>query len=244
MEHLSLLEKEVLEILKQLEYLCESIELNNPEKIAKEKSLSIKYKDLNLGILNKRMNIHNVEKYLQSNEVPFNLTENFEFDDLSVLESSNDPIAVHAQIAEIYGENIEEIKLKIKGLIDKLSSKELEKHTINITYNKGLGKLTFNNKNEVILEGQQRDVTSCLTEKNAWKEDIGIGDLHDYIKKENLEYDKFSPTEKKQRNDSVRSSSNEINKKTSEFLEKNKVLIKYKDNRFWLEYEIQMNKDE
>ena len=239
MKSLSVLEKESLEILKQLEHLCETVELIKPEEVSKEKSLSVKYNNIDFSILKRRKNIHAIEKYLRKNDVPFYLSDDFEFDDHLVLESSNDPAATYMEIGEVLGENVLEIKAKINSLIRKLDSEEEQKIVQNITYSLNIWKFIFNNEGVVLLEGKQRDVASCLVSNDAWESRVRIGDIYDYIKPLPESYNELRKNKKEWKTfcDVIREAANEINKKTKQYISEEK-LIDYKNNEYWLERKI------
>lgn len=122
MRNLTLLEQEALEILKQLERCCESIELHNPEYVKKEKKLAIMFSDLDFSVLKKGENIRDVEKYLQKYEVDFHITFDLE-NDLPITHIDREhPTEDFIELGMIKGENIQGIKTKIKDLIHKLST--------------------------------------------------------------------------------------------------------------------------
>lgn len=121
MKNLTLLEQEALGILKQLERCCEVIELHNPEYVSEKKFLEVNFGDLDFSVLKKGENIHDIEKYLQKNGVNFSITFDLinEFPDMYI--DREHPDESFIELGVIRGENIQDIKEKIKGLIYKIN---------------------------------------------------------------------------------------------------------------------------
>lgn len=238
MENLTLLEQEALEILKQLEYRCESIELHNPEYVKEKKFLEITFGDLNFSVLKKGENIYDVEKYLQKNGLDFSITFDLinEFPDMYI--DDKHPIGDFIQLGIIKGENIQSIKTKIKELINKLNNKKPAQSYITILYNKNIGQFLFNEKDTLIITGKQKDVVDCLTEadeniKVSWDE------IHDKMIGRNDE--QLNDHEMVLVKKSINGAVSEINKKTEKYLEPEKLLIGYKESEYWFQYKVNKN---
>ncbi|MBU1557872.1 hypothetical protein KKC45_02830 [Patescibacteria group bacterium] len=118
MENLTILEKEVLEILKQLEYCCEAFILYN--KNSKDKFIPVMFADINLKVLQKGEHIHDVEKYLQNNGVNFSITFDLENDVLDMYFDKEHPDERFIEFGEIKGKSLSDIKKSIQLLYFKL----------------------------------------------------------------------------------------------------------------------------
>jgi hypothetical protein len=120
MGNLSIFEREVLEILEQLEHCCKIAEFRNPEKIKKDKFIEIIFGDIDFSVLKKPEDIHDVAKFLQKIGVDFYIKTEAEsfIDGLPLPGESVDkyyrPPAKNTQLGIIKGENFQDIKIKIK----------------------------------------------------------------------------------------------------------------------------------
>lgn len=78
MTNLTLLEEEILEMLKKIEYCCESAELRDSNTFKNRKSIEIFYTDKGRPPLERELlQMNNIEKYLQKNDIDFHVTHNF-----------------------------------------------------------------------------------------------------------------------------------------------------------------------
>ena len=111
MNKLKLLDQEILEVLRQIEYCCDTSELLNPKIIEEQKYIQVGYEDKIHSDIDKTLMAEYVKIFLQKNGVDFRLTYNF-------IDAQDDYI----NLGKIYGKNIEEIKAKIKTLINELIS--------------------------------------------------------------------------------------------------------------------------
>lgn len=236
MENLTLLEQEALEILKQLEYRCESIELHNPEYVKEKKILEITFGDLNLSVLKKGENIYDIAKYLQKNGLDFSITFDLinKFPDMYI--DDKHPTDDFIQLGIIKGENIQVIKTRIRGLIDNLSHKKPIKPELKIKHNINLGQLIFND-DVVPFEGKQKDTLSCLVSKGkdvlvSWDEIYEL--FNDLVTDRDIPNSVEIDSHKR----SVRTAITEINSKTNKYFQPNNELIGAKNNEYWLQYEV------
>jgi hypothetical protein len=237
MESLSIFEEKVLAIIRQLEHCCEVAEQQNPEEIKENKILKIGFDDIDLSVIKETKEMYAIEKYLQKNGVDFHL-EGKNIIDRFMLTSRNKLylppfLGRSTQIATIGGENIQDIKMEIRELIKKLSSGNLPEKSIG--YNTNLGQFIFDGKDTVEFEGKQKDVTDCLMEagrevKVSWD---AINEKMEGVDSLDLNKHEIILTKK-----SVHGAVIEINEKTERYLEKNKPLIGFKDNEYWLQYEV------
>lgn len=126
MADLSLLEREVLEILKQLQFCCDRFELHNKaEKEGSGIEVEILADDIKTNsIFEEREHIVTVAKHLESKGLDFTLTEDFLDNLVSGLSTSVYKGGDYATIGIIKGKNIRDIKTKIEELINELSPKE------------------------------------------------------------------------------------------------------------------------
>lgn len=201
MEKLTILEQESLEILKQLQFYCDSalmrdikvkqeiikkpfdsynddIKSYNLSKLKERKFLGIPYVAIDFTTLKKHMDIHDVEKYLQNNDVNFHVTLDFIFDDPTRLEASSDPLAIYEEVGIINGESVQEIKNKIEKLIYKLDSKksnmrkEVKNTNMIFYFNKSNGELSLYPKEMnktcsfTINAGRYKIIVQLIEEKN------------------------------------------------------------------------------
>ncbi len=113
-QHLTLLQEEILWVLRKIEYCCESAELLNPKEIEEKKFLKVFYTDKDHSDLEKIESTNKIEKYLQKNGVDFHLTYNF-------IDSLADD---HVELGIIKGENIQDIKTKIVSLKNKINQSD------------------------------------------------------------------------------------------------------------------------
>ena len=127
MENLSILERESLEILKQLERCCQIANLNNPEKIKEEKFLFISFNDIDFTVLKKGEHIHDVEKYLKGNGVNFYITFDLENEIPDMYLDKEHPTNDFIQFGIVKGENIQIIETSIKVLINKLNPESVQR---------------------------------------------------------------------------------------------------------------------
>lgn len=259
MEKLTLLEQESLKILKQLQYYCDSAELRDIEvkketheespdlyngdirllnlsRLKERNFLSISDTVVDFSILNKPINLTDVEKYLQKNGVDFHLAVDFINDDPTISRTSDSLYDDYVEIAIINGGSTREINTKITELINKLESVEARPKNICITYNMNIGCFTINKKDKVVVEGKQKDVSDYLVNvgkniKASWDEIYET--FKDYVDEDSVNK---AMTEAHKR--SIRTAVNEINKHTEKYLEPDKDLIDYKDNEYWLQYEV------
>lgn len=234
MERLSLLEKESLAILKQLEYFCELTESVKPEIVLKERCLNIKYFDIDFSVLKKRKNITAIETYLQKNGVPFYITSNFEFDNQKVFLKSYDQAVINTVIAEISGENLTEIKTKIRKLISELESSTIKdsKKVFKISFHIKNGTLQINEKNIDFEIGTiERTLLELLVQNDSeisWDTIMTEHDGIDYImgdvSTEQVENSKKRCSDTKRR----------LNTKISKETIFNKDLVKQRKNHYSL----------
>ena len=127
MKDLTFLEQETLEILKQLEYCCDQFKILQKKKGVKSGvEVEIMADDIKTADASKKdFILVMVEKYLKEKGLDFSLTKEY------VDYIKNDLTAEMYEggdfnvIGIIKGEKIQEIKEKIKELINELSSKEI-----------------------------------------------------------------------------------------------------------------------
>jgi len=178
MSNLTLLEEESLGILRQLEYCCDRAEQQNSKEVEEKKYLEISYVDIDFSVLKKPIDICEVEGYLRENGLDFRLTLDFINDDPTILEVSNNPLDIYTQLGIINGNNIEDIKKKIKISINRVllieSKKEREaKNTLlNFYFNKSNGELSLYPKEMnktcsfAVNKGRYKIITILIEEKN------------------------------------------------------------------------------
>lgn len=108
-----------------------------------------------------------------------------------------------------------------------------EKKEVNITYSKGVGKLTFGDTGSVVFEGYQKDLLDCLIDKGkevkkSWDEVCeAFGD----------EFDSADAAKR-----AVRNAMREINRNTAKHLPSGEKLIDAKANEYWLQYKVKVDK--
>lgn len=100
-----------------------------------------------------------------------------------------------------------------------------------ISYNTNLGKFTFNDAEDVFLEGNQKDVADCLTEHGK-ESKVSWDELFERIG------DNKGPSNTDAEKRVVRTAVGEINKNTGRYLPMGKKLIVSKNNEYWLQYEV------
>lgn len=242
MENLTLLEKEALEILKQLERCCERVELHNPKYAEEEKNLDIMFNDLDFSVLKRSENIHDVEKYLQKYGVDFHITFDFE-DDIPLTHIDREhPTEDFVELGVVKGKNILATQSRIKELIKELTSKGsikrveiLTKPELKIQYKTKLGQFIFNDT-VVELTGKQKDVADFLVghEKET---PVSWDEIYDQFKDSVTDQDIPNDAELDKRKRSVRTAVTEINNHAKIYLE-NKELISAKNNEYWIQYEV------
>ena len=205
MGNLTLLDEEILEVLKKIEYCCENAELCYPESIKKQKAIEVIYPD-NHSNLERALMVNRIEKYFLKKGINFESTYNL------VDDESKDYI----KLGIIRGESIVDIRKQILHLINELKSKGGTRN-IDITYNINIGRFTFNNKDIVVVEGKQKDVSDYLINageniKASWDE------IHETFK-DFAEEDTTNQTKIEANKRSIRTAVNEINKHTEKYLE-------------------------
>lgn len=127
MKNLTILEKESLEILRQLERCCQ---VSNPEYVKKEKCVYVMYTDLKLEGLENPQRTQEVVSYLQQNGVDFVITFDLINDIPEMYIDNEHPSYEYIVLGRINGENIEKIKLSVQSLIQKLSTDKKKKQKI------------------------------------------------------------------------------------------------------------------
>ncbi|MDO8451301.1 MAG: hypothetical protein Q7S76_00345 [bacterium] len=100
-----------------------------------------------------------------------------------------------------------------------------------ISYNKNIGKFTFNDTDDVLLEGKQKDVADLLAE-NGMEVRVSWDDINDRFK------DDLGDVPNDTIKRSVRTAVTEINRRAAPYLLPGKDLIAAKDNEYWLQYEV------
>jgi len=116
MGNLTLLEEEVLRMLKQIEYCVESAKLLDSKTFKENKFIEIYYIDKDRPALEVELtSMSHIETYLQKNAIDFRLTYNF-------IDHPERPDGF-IMLGRIYAKNLEDIEEKIQELIDKLNSK-------------------------------------------------------------------------------------------------------------------------
>ena len=122
MEQLTILEKESLEILKELERCCEAME-ENPSQVEKEKCVKVMFTELNLVDLKNFQRTQDVVYYLQRNGVNFVITFDLINDTPDMYIDDEHPSGEYIELGRIKGENLEEITFAVQSLIQKLTQK-------------------------------------------------------------------------------------------------------------------------
>lgn len=171
MDNLTLLEHEVLDVLKKIEYCCESAELRDSKIFNERKFLEIFYTDKNRPAFESELiSMDNIEKYLQKNEIDFHLTYNF----IDEPERSDGFI----RLGKIYGDSIQDIKSKIKTLINKIAppktsnQKILKNNLFNFYFNISNGELSLYPKEKnktcsfAVSKGRYKIITLLIEEKD------------------------------------------------------------------------------
>ncbi len=230
--HLSIIEEITLSTLRGLEYL---VHIKIPVGEKKNK-ISISAGDLRHFNLKEVTDLYTVALYLKDKGLDFNVTFDLKNDVPRELhfQGSDD----WEEVAFLEGGSIEILDTQIKELISELINKEDIKNIINITYNINIGKFTFNAKNSVVLEGKQKDISDCLVDAGINKK-ISWDIIND--KMADLSEDLLSNSDLLKIKRSINGSVVEINKKTEKYLEHEKMLIDYKDNEYWLQYEVKID---
>lgn len=119
MEKLTLLEREVLEVLEKLEYCCQQFELHNKEGFVGE--IEIMVSDVERGSLKKIEDLYDIAKYLQINGIDFSITFDLINDSSMMYIDGDHPSEEFIQLGVIKGEDIKIIREKITSLKNKLS---------------------------------------------------------------------------------------------------------------------------
>lgn len=154
-KNLTLLENDTLRILKGLEYSCDKAKLLNPES----KIVKITFGDINFSFTRKEIvKLEPVFGYLTKNGLNFSVSFDFENEEpaqylyYNWAKSENEII-----FGEIKGESINDIEVKIKGLIKKLEKK---KNLRKETKKEQLFWITKNEKGEYLYDGSLVDIKS------------------------------------------------------------------------------------
>jgi len=162
MEDLSLLDQEILDVLKKIEYCCDNAELCYPDSINKRGFLDIVYKDKNHSDLERTLNADRIERYLLKKGIDFELTYNF----------IDDPSDDYIKLGIIRGKNIQEIKTKVTELINELKTKATSQELV-------VNKVEIKKKEEVKEEKFQQKVQTKTSSSINIKNGIGFLILDD-----------------------------------------------------------------
>jgi hypothetical protein len=177
MANLSLKDQIVLDVLKQLEYRCDSFLLQKREKMDKNNPLKITAGDIELTTaFDKIEKIYDVEKYLQNEGLDILITFDFQNDILLAFIDDYHPSEDSVKIGEIRGKNIESILEKIKDMIYRIEAMQ-KRETQEIRV------LTCNGLKFDLNSG---DVSYGKTKTNFKPEDDGYKLLSALMKKPNI----------------------------------------------------------
>lgn len=236
MENQTLLERKVLNVLKQLEYLCDSASFLYEDLIKKQKYLQVTFNDINFSEITVPDDLYVIEKYLQSNGLDFHMTTDPA--NPPILDEDH-PSLEEFEFAVIDGNTIQEIKTKIKDIILNIENPIPQVAKVKISYNEKLGQITFNGV-VVELEGKQKDTFDQLV--HGGKDEIISWDqIYDEFKDSVTDGDIPNKDEEDRRKRSVRGAVSEINKQAEKHLKSNGVsqdLIGVKNNQYWLQHEV------
>lgn len=139
-------------------------------------------------------------------------------------------------------QGLEEGPLKLY-LADFLTEKQTRVETVRkpklkIEYTLNLGQLVFNGKSTVEISGIQKDVMDCLIEAEG-NGKVSWDAIYEEI--QGTTYIELNKHETILAKKSINGAVSEINKKTERYLEEGKLLIEFKDNEYWLQYEIDID---
>ena len=262
MENVTLLEQEVLEILKQLQYRCDEFELHSNNE---GKEVEIMISDIDPRNLKRTENLYNIEKYLQKSGIDFSITFDLVNDSPLMHIDHKHPTEDYIQLGVIKGENIQEIKAKIKELINKLDSGKPALEDENISIKKanklpdtvipvaedGMGYLMFH--------GEKIPIGEILTSKFRLAETLcgmGLGKgktidtVFDYIKakKDKSKIDTRLDSQYQGRSrklELIKNQMREVNRTITEYTKQKKLKkmkfrlkIKSEDNNVWMEEKV------
>ena len=231
MENLSILEQDVLKVLKQLEYGCEKAKLHNPAKVIKDKFVEVAFNDIDFSILKKTEDIYAIEKYLQNNGIAFKITGGKIINKFPGAPISKYlPFNTDDQLGIVEGGNVDEITEKICRLIEKLQRAQPK---LRIQYNVNLGQFIFNDDGVVELEGKQKDTADCLVGKDT---KVSWDEIYETFNDSVTDQDEARGVELDSRKRAVRTAVTGINARTAPYIQSNKELIGAKGNEYWLQY--------
>ena len=246
MTNLSLIEQQVLAILFQLEYYCDTTtSLPDPKN---KNTFVVTFGDIDFSSLRKITDLYSVATYLTDKGLDFSITHDL-VNDIPITGAyldSDHPSEDSVQLGTIKGKSIKAIEEKIKQFISELNIKKSEsiKKEISITYNINMGQFIFNGKNTVEVEGKQKDASDCLVKagenkKVSWEEmHERMDDISGIIYGELLNLVQQTKVKR-----GVNGVVSEINFKTKEYLEPEKPLINFKENEYWLQYKVSTKSD-
>ncbi len=240
MEHLNLLEQEVLEVLKQLEYCCNKIELHQEKKTTESDiEIIVMASDLSLTpVFKKWENLDTIAAYLQKKDLDISII--FQSENNSQLSQIEEVIDVfspeHTKLAVIRGGSLEAIKTKITDLI--LSFATTQPSKIRITYNMNLGQLVINDA-PFSFAGKQKDVIDCLV-KNGKDIMTSWDVLHEEMNEPNVG-EIMDKREEILAKKSVNGAVSEINTKTEASLTNAKLFIGLKGHEYWIQYKVDID---
>jgi len=235
MENLTILEKEALEMLKQLERCCEVSE-SDPDRVKKEKCVYVMYTDLKLAGLDSPERTQEVVSYLQRNGVNFEITFDSINDIPEMYIDDEHPSYAYIEFGRIEGENLGEITLTIKKLIQKLTQNEMKRMII-IKYKINLGQLSLN-EDTIEFEGIQKDILDILI-KTGKEVKVSWDKINEEIEKIEIEIlDKQQRAEAKKK---INGAVSQINKKIVRYFGKDQNLIEFKDNEYWLYCDVEID---
>ena len=242
METLSLLEREALEILKQLQYRCDQFELFNKKKEGESGvQVEILADEIKIPPLFKEkdrlLTLYTIAKYLEGKGLNFTLTPKYINNNPSsqVYEGGDYDV-----IGIIKGESIQDIKAKIEELIADLQSKEAiqRKKSTNIMYKEGTGQLAVNGEDSDAFSGKQKDIIDCLVDAGKDKR-VSWQEIHDKFQDSVTDQDSPTKGELSKRKRSIRNAVKAINDRAKILiLSSKKDLIAAKENEYWLQYEV------
>jgi len=223
--NLPILQQYTLIILEQIEYALDTKDCFQDNKF------SITFEDIDFAEIKKPENIYSVADFLKTKDINFVITFDFVNDHPDRYESDK-------ELGYIEDKDLASIKLKIKALINEFRSKNIE---INIVYHMSIGQFVFNEKDIIVVEGKQKDVSDYLTKagkniKTSWDE--MYEKMQDIVesKSKNLNKEEIKLAKK-----SINGAVKEINKKTEKYLEEDKQLIDFKNNEYWLQYKVKID---
>lgn len=156
MATLTILEKETLEVLEQLEYRCEQFELYNEDAFGGE--IEVMISDVERGSLKKIEDLYDIAKYLQKNGLDFSLTFDLENDSPDWHIDSNHPTFDFIQLGIIKGKDVKTIKESIAKLKMKLSEPVAIPSKVGISFDvkKGFYRTDNQTLNYPIRKGTKR----------------------------------------------------------------------------------------